>query len=224
MKSKMSRALLFMTAFVLLSPLIYAAEISGIVIAISDGDTLTLLTNEKKQIKIRLGSIDAPEKNQPYGDASKQALARKVFKKKVSVIVITTDRYGRPVGTLTLDQRNINRELVSEGHAWAYRNYLKDRHMVRLEENARLSKLGLWRLQSDQIEAPWEWRKNGKSRGSKTHVATVKARSPWGSQCGDKYYCKEMRSCEEAKFFLNTCGVQTVDGDNDGLPCENVCR
>lgn len=41
--------------------------------------------------------------------------------------------------------------------------------------------------------------------------------------CEDTKYCKEMRSCAEAKFHLNECGESRLDRDDDGVPCENVC-
>ncbi|WP_109077307.1 excalibur calcium-binding domain-containing protein [Aggregatibacter kilianii] len=42
--------------------------------------------------------------------------------------------------------------------------------------------------------------------------------------CGEQKYCKEMRSCSEAKYHLNVCGEGRLDRDKDGIPCENVCR
>ncbi len=59
---------------VLVGPLA-AAEYIGKVIAVSDGDTLTILTAEKQQVKVRLGEIDTPESGQPYGARAKQALS-----------------------------------------------------------------------------------------------------------------------------------------------------
>ena len=66
---------------------------AGDVIAITDGDTIKILTPEKKQIKVRLASIDTPEKGQPYGKRSKQVLSDKIFSKQVNVEKVTTDRY-----------------------------------------------------------------------------------------------------------------------------------
>ena len=221
----MCRTVLFMFLVTGLSSIACSAELYGPVVSISDGDTLTLLTAENKQLKVRLGSIDAPEKNQPYGNAARQALASKVFQKAISVKTHTTDRYGRAVGVATMGERNINRELVSEGHAWAYQEYLTDRYMIRAEKSARDKKLGLWRLQADQIQAPWEWRKKGRLQ-RKSSVTDRDAYETSGDayKCGQKYSCKEMKSCREARFFLNTCRVGAIDRDKDGMPCESLCR
>lgn len=78
-----------------------AAELSGKVVGVSDGDTLTLLVADGssfKQIKVRLGEIDTPESKQPYGERAKQALSDLAFGKPARVVVETTDKYGRTVG------------------------------------------------------------------------------------------------------------------------------
>ncbi|QBQ55554.1 thermonuclease family protein [Nitrosococcus wardiae] len=84
--------------FVSISPLTALADYHGRVVGISDGDTLTLLTPAKKQIKVRLAEIDIPEKGQPYGSQAKQALSNLVFGKQARVVVEDVDRYGRTVG------------------------------------------------------------------------------------------------------------------------------
>jgi micrococcal nuclease len=92
----MSRGLI---VILLLAAQVHATDIlEGRVVAIADGDTFTLLTSDKQQIKIRLAEIDAPESGQPYGNKSKQALSGLIFGKDVRVAVQTTDRYGRTVG------------------------------------------------------------------------------------------------------------------------------
>jgi endonuclease YncB( thermonuclease family) len=117
------------------------ADLSGRVIAITDGDTFVLLTADKQQIKIRLAEIDAPESGQLYGTKSKQALSGLVFGKGVRVVVQTTDRYGRTVGRPYLDDLDISAEMVRMGAAWAYREYLTD-----LESAASADNKGLWGL------------------------------------------------------------------------------
>ena len=78
-------------------------ENSGKVVAISDGDTFTLLTTDKKQIKVRLSEIDTPEKGQPFGSRTQEALSDLIFSKDVLVIQDDIDRYGRLVGHVYVD-------------------------------------------------------------------------------------------------------------------------
>ncbi len=95
--------------------------LEGRVVGITDGDTLTLLV-DRAQHKIRLAQIDTPERAQPWGTRARQALSDKVFRKVVTVRVSDTDRYGRLIGEIWLGDRDINRELIREGYAWAYQS------------------------------------------------------------------------------------------------------
>jgi micrococcal nuclease len=113
-----------------LSIALAASTYTGKVVGVHDGDTLTLLTADKRQIKVRLAEIDTPESRQPYGSRAKQALSDKVFGKTITLEPETVDRYGRVVGYVILDGRDVNREMVREGHAWVYRQYLQDRSLL----------------------------------------------------------------------------------------------
>jgi len=131
------------------------ADFSGVVVGVLDGDTVDVLVNSKP-VRVRLAEIDAPEKAQPFGTKSRQTLADAVFQKTVVVESSSTDRYGRKIGTLTINNKSINKMMVSRGMAWAYTKYLKDEYFLTLEADARAKKLGLW-ADSHAI-APWEWR------------------------------------------------------------------
>lgn len=132
----------------------------GRVDQVTDGDTLTLLSDGAR-IRIRLFEIDAPEHDQPGSSEARRALARKVDGKYVRVAVETVDDYGRVVGKLWLGEVDIGRELIREGHAWAYRHYLDDRTLLEDEAAARQAERGLWGL-PDPV-APWEWRHGGRA-------------------------------------------------------------
>ena len=132
----------------------------GKVVRVSDGDTLTLLAN-KKQHKIQLAEIDTREMEQPWGFRASQALSQKVFLEQVKVTVLDVDRYGRTVGRIWLDDRDITRELVAEGHAWVYRQYMTDRSLLADEETARSNELGLW--SQDNPVPPWKWRRGARA-------------------------------------------------------------
>lgn len=96
------------------------SPVSCRVVAIADGDTLTCLTADKRQIKTRLAQIDAPEKNQPFGQRAKQALSDWVYGKDVTLQPETTDCYGRTVATVLRAGQDVNLSMVKTGMAWVY--------------------------------------------------------------------------------------------------------
>lgn len=132
------------------------ATITGKVVAIADGDTFTLLQNNR-QIRIRIDAIDAPEKGMPYAKSSKKYLAALCFGKSVTVKPVKTDRYGRTVARITLpDGKDVSTEMIRAGYAWHYKKYSKDKLLSDLEVQARMKKSGLWRDVNPM--APWEVR------------------------------------------------------------------
>ena len=141
-----------------------AETIIGKVVGVHDGDTLTLLDDSRRQTKIRLAEIDAPESRQPYGSRAKQELSGLVFGRPAAVQVQDIDRYGRTVGRITVDGLDVNAEMVRRGAAWVYRKYAKDQSLFTIEKQARDAKTGLWALPEADRVPPWEWRKMKKSR------------------------------------------------------------
>jgi endonuclease YncB( thermonuclease family) len=136
-----------------------AADFTGRVVGISDGDTLTVLKGHTL-IKVRLHGVDAPEAGQDFGSRAKQAASGLAFGKEVTVHPVDTDRYGRTVAVVVLpDGRNLNHELVKAGMAWVYTKYARgDAVLARLEAEARAARRGLW-SQASPIP-PWDWRGN----------------------------------------------------------------
>ncbi|MBO9681078.1 MAG: thermonuclease family protein [Flavisolibacter sp.] len=133
--------------------------IYGKVVSIADGDTFTLLSNENKQIKIRLHGIDCPEKKQDFGQVAKQKLSDLIFGKTVRVVQKDIDRYKRIVALVYDEQNNcINTEMLKAGLAWHYTKYDQNPEWQQLENSARANHLGLWSQPSPT--PPWEWRKN----------------------------------------------------------------
>ena len=215
----------------LLAGPLLAAEYNGKVVGVSDGDTLTLLVADGasfKQIKVRLGEIDTPESKQPYGERAKQTLSDLAYNKQARVVVQDTDKYGRTVGRVYVGATDVNAEMIRQGAAWAYRQYLKDQSLLRLEAEAKAAKRGLWALPEAQRMPPWEWRHGGSAKAAPAPTAPVSsapaATASGGFSCGGKRRCGEMTSCEEAKFYLAQCGVGSLDGNKDGVPCETLCR
>ena len=218
----------------LLSGPLLAAEYTGKVVGISDGDTLTLLVPDGasfKQIKVRLGEIDTPESRQPYGQRAKQALSDLAFNQQARVVVQDTDKYGRTVGRVYVGGVDVNAEMIRQGAAWAYRQYLKDQSLLKLEAEAKTAKRGLWALPEAANCPPWDWRRGNcatasapAARAPVTPTAVLTSAASSGFSCSGKRYCREMTSCEEAKFYLAQCGVRSLDGNHDGVPCEALCR
>jgi micrococcal nuclease len=139
-------------------------ELTGRVLAIADGDTLTVLDGSNTQHKIRLAGIDAPEKGQPFGTKARENLAGKVFGQVVHVEVIDVDRYHREVGRIYLGERFINAEMVRDGFAWRYPQYDKPGEFTAAEDDAREQKRGLWADPNPM--PPWEWRRMKQRAGA----------------------------------------------------------
>lgn len=136
----------------------WSVALVGLVVGVHDGDTLTVLSPDNIQHKIRLAQIDAPELSQDWGKVSKQALSDLVFKKRVTIEIQSTDRYGRLVGKVYQGETDIGRAQIKAGMAWVYVNYNHDPTLVELEKKARSSKRGLWSM--PQAQEPWSWRKS----------------------------------------------------------------
>ena len=133
-----------------------AEEFTARVIVVLDGDTV-LVVRGTERIKIRLADIDAPEKDQPYGMASKRALLDRVLHQQVQINSRAQDDYGRTVAHLLLDGLNVNEEQVRQGMAWEYSHFHKDRRYRALQAEARQARRGLW--EQDNPTPPWQWRK-----------------------------------------------------------------
>jgi endonuclease YncB( thermonuclease family) len=187
--------------------------LDGRVVGIADGDTLTLLV-VREQVRVRLAQIDAPESDQPYGKKAKAALSALAFGKRARVEVVDIDRYERTVGEVFVNGIDVNREMVREGHAWAYTKYSHTTEIIELEDAARAAKKGLWALPENQREPPWLWR----------HAPRAPRPKSGPLACGTRIYCSQIANCEEARFYFEQCGVQSLDGDDDGIPCESLCE
>jgi endonuclease YncB( thermonuclease family) len=134
--------------------------LEGKVVRVSDGDTLVILDKNNTEHKIRLAQIDAPELNQPWGKKSKQSLSDLVMHKKVEITVVDKDDYGRTVGTVFIDNKDVCKEQIALGYAWVYRHHLKDNSLLAIEDEAKKNKRGLWK--DFNPTPPWVWRKKNK--------------------------------------------------------------
>jgi micrococcal nuclease len=139
------------------------------VVGVHDGDTLTGLTVDHHQVKVRLEGIDAPELGQPFGKAAKRALSEKAFGNGAKIIVASHDQYGRVVGHVTVNGRDVGKDLVREGFAWCDPRFNHDKTLVADEQAARRTKAGLWAEKSPT--PPWEYRKHRERKVEPTEPA-----------------------------------------------------
>ena len=132
------------------------------VIAVADGDTITVLTKDKRQVRIRLYGIDCPEKVQAFGNRATQATSDAVYGKDVLVRPMDTDHYGNLVAIVLMPNgASLNERLVRDGLAWVYTRYCKDEDICaplrKLEASVRATRRGLW--VDKKPVPPWEWRR-----------------------------------------------------------------
>ncbi len=145
----------FFIYLLLISNLLFSQTYKGTILSVIDGDTFILQTKEGS-LKVRMASIDAPEKDQLFGLDSKGFLSKYLYD-SCFIVKSGLDKYGRTIATLFIDSININLHMIRTGNAWHYKKYSSDSEYAQAEILARKEKLGLWAKQ-DPI-APWEWRK-----------------------------------------------------------------
>lgn len=159
------RGFLFSIAFsaVLIANASLADSLIGVVVGISDGDTITVLDADRKTHKIRLAGIDTPESKQPYGQRAKESLSDLTYRKSAQVEWRKADRYGRIIGKVIVGGRDVCLEQIQRGMAWHYKKYENEQPVedrlayAKTEQEAREMRLGLW--SEPGTIPPWDWRK-----------------------------------------------------------------
>ncbi len=137
------------------------ADITGKVVKVTDGDTVTIEARGE-EYRVRLTGIDAPERRQDFGSESTQHLQSLIANQIVTVISTKTDSYGRLLGKVVLKNVDINLVMVTDGYAWWYKQYQKDHALIdrflyqHAEEEARGARKGLW---AGKPVAPWDYRR-----------------------------------------------------------------
>lgn len=182
--------------------------LTGKVVSVADGDTITILDSAKNQHKIRLYGIDTPEKAQAYGNVAKKHTSKLVYGKTVDVTAYDTDRYGRTVGVVIADGVNVNQSLIGAGLAWQYRKYCKASFCsdwLQLENKAHKSKIGLW-ADNDPVP-PWEWRKGAQNSSYSSGVGSNTYSSGTGGYHGNlKSHVFHSPSCRN--YNCKNCTVR----------------
>ena len=158
---------LFLVFALVISTSVQSTEdIYGTVVSIADGDTVTLKADDTTH-KIRLAEIDTPERDQPHGLAATSALTDLLLGHQVRVKVIReSDRYGRVIGRIFIEQKDVSAHMVEQGHAMVYRRYFTDKSLLQLEANAKYKKLGLWGLPEEERVEPWVWRQQQRNKSN----------------------------------------------------------
>lgn len=148
--------------------------IQGKVVELGWGDSLTVLDAQSKQHRVRLLGIDAPEKEQAFGPASRQKLSAMVFGKVVVVKYEKMDKQQRPLGKVSLGAVDVNLEMLKAGLAWYYPNDRdlpeSDRPLYAgAEREARAAGRGLWQDESPQ--PPWDFRQARRQQTTPTNTS-----------------------------------------------------
>ena len=138
-----------------------AADVTGVVTRVSDGDTIWVTDASRLRHKVRLLDIDAPESTQPFGAESTAYLKSLVGGRTVRVAGGGRDMYGRVLGVVWLDGEDVNLKMVREGMAWVYRHSANAQYAA-AQEGARAARRGLWRAAAPT--EPYEWRKQQKGK------------------------------------------------------------
>ncbi len=160
------------------APRLLAATVSKV----NDGDSIEVQL-EAGAGRVRLSAVDTPEYDQPHGDESSAALkALLPVGSKVELEIVTQDQFRRIVAVVwsVADGKrlNVNEAMLRDGHAWAYRRYMRDAKFCDLEAEARDAKRGLWAQPVSDWVYPPEWRlvKNGEIRAVPTPIAETRER------------------------------------------------
>ncbi|MDQ1097729.1 MULTISPECIES: thermonuclease family protein [Chryseobacterium] len=155
------------SAVALLMCILVGSQTRGKVIKIKDGDTVVVLLSDNTQQTLRLAEVDCPEDSQAFGKAAKQFTAGQVFGKTVTFYQVGKDRYGRGVAGVFYDNdKYLSREIVRAGFGWWYFKASKNTELRKLQDEAKLKKLGIWA--DKNAVSPWEFRKAKKTKKKNT--------------------------------------------------------
>ena len=137
-----------------------ATELRGRVVAVGDGDNITVLTDRRQRLIVRLAEIDAPEQRQAFGGRARQILSQLVIERRVVLHVTGADRNRRVLAHVFVGRQHVNAEMIRLGAAWVFLRYSNDRTLLRLQREAQVARRGLWALPEHQRMPPWEWRES----------------------------------------------------------------
>jgi micrococcal nuclease len=216
---------------------------------VTDGDSVWLAPAAGPPVEVRLLGIDAPEGCQAWGPQARRALEDMVLRREARLQTQGQDTHGRTLGTLFVDGVNVNQRLVEEGHAWSMRFRWDQGPYVKQERMAQALGRGLFAGGGAVMPRDFR-RDHGPCQAGEQPSSAVPAAPPAQGtpaapmpraapsdrapvempplqppaasafRCDGRTRCSQMRSCEEATFFLKSCPGVQMDGDGNGVPCE----
>jgi endonuclease YncB( thermonuclease family) len=211
------------------------ALVEGLVAQVPGGDTLWLTPADKPALLLQLHDIDAPEPCQLYGEASRRALAELALNRRATARILGRDAQGRTLAVVAVDGVDLSTRMVEEGHAWSTRSKWDFGPLVKQERMARALNRGLHG--GGEAMMPREFRQiHGPCAGvapaapaatpaqpapAPLPSARVAAPATPAFRCDGRTRCSQMRSCAEAHYFLAHCPGVRMDGDRNGIPCED---
>ena len=125
-----------------------------------DGDTVrALCPHKQRSVRVRLAKIDAPERSQRYGVQATEHLKQLIDGQKVTIYYLGHDYFGRVLGVIYYQGRDVNAEMVADGYAWVYDKYAgQDAKLQQQQKRAQARHLGLWSAGGQKPVPPWEYR------------------------------------------------------------------
>ncbi len=138
------------------------SALAATVVSVGDGDTMRL--SDQGQTKtVRLACVDSPERSQnPWGTMATARLKQLLPKGQlVTLREINRDRYGRTVAEVFVNGQSINLQMVAEGQAAVYRQYIKNcdaSQFYQAEQQAKQQGLGSWNPANPLTVMPWDYR------------------------------------------------------------------
>ena len=180
-----------------------------------------------KDSNVRFIWIDTPESyitrfwyKECYWEEDKEYLKNLIEWKKITLEIDKTqwktDKYNRLLAYINYNWENINNKLIEEWYAWEYtydKIYKYQDTFKASQTTANENKKWLWASNT------CNWERLKIEEPVSENINTVQQ----SYTCWEKTYCTQMTSCEEAKFFLNTCSLKRLDQDSDWIPCESLC-
>jgi micrococcal nuclease len=207
---------------------VFANNLTATVVSVGDGDTIRVRTGNKT-VTVRLACIDAPEmKQNPWGQQSSARLKQLLpVGQAITLRAIETDKYKRLVAEVFVENRNVNLNMVQEGQAVVYRQYLKGCReskdsLLQGENYAKQQRLAFWSQPNPVM--PWNFRHKTAQRAT-----SVPTQGQQQNNCDPAYpdFCipknspdLNCRDISQRRFKVLPPDPHGFDQDGDGIGCE----